>query len=133
MTAHCSLLTAHYLPDQIVLVRLGDADVDEVAGAWHEAFGRVVNEDAAVDVGRLRLGATLPEQVGLLRGAFKEDAHGLARARAVAPPGNLTLLPHQEVAAARGHFGINFVGQVEGGRALLVRVGEDADAVELDV
>ncbi len=85
-----SLVTCHsplylnYLTDEVVLLRFGYKDVDEIAGLGRAAFGRVVDEDAAVYLGRLRLHAPLPEQVSLFGRALEQHAHDLSDSRAVA-------------------------------------------------
>src|SRR5919112_6221988 len=89
--------------DEVVLQRLRELDVDELAGLGRETFGRVVDEDAAVDVGRLRLHAALPEQVGLFRRALEEHAHDFADARPVLLQRDARLRAHQlRAALARG-------------------------------
>src|SRR5215211_555524 len=123
----------NYPADEVVLLCLSNLDVDKLSGLGREAFGRVVDEDAAVDVGRLRLHATLPEQVGLFRHALEEHADDTADARAVLLQRDARLRAHQFGAALACDLRVNLAGKVEGRRALLVRVGEDADAVELDV
>src|ERR1051326_1964756 len=81
-------------------------------------------------LGRLRPHSSLPEQVRFFGSALEQHAYGLADARAVLPERDARLLFHQTCAATLRHTGVNLAGQVEGGRALFVRVGEDADAVD---
>src|SRR5215207_7995898 len=110
----------NYPADEVVLLCLSNLDVDKLSGLGREAFGRVVDEDAAVDVGRLRLHATLPEQVGLFRSALEEHAHGVAHARAILLQGDARLRAHQLRAALARGLRVHLVGKAEGRRALLV-------------
>src|ERR1043165_4039384 len=130
---YCLLLTAHYSSDQVVLLRFGDFDVDEIPRLRTTAFGRVVDEHAAVYVGRLGLRAPLPEKVCLTGRALEEHAHRLTDARRVLPLRDARLRFHQARTPLTRPLRVNFVRQVESGRALLVRVREDTDAVEPDV
>src|SRR5205085_4465326 len=134
---NCSLLTAHcslnYVSDQIVIMRVGDTDIDEIAELWNETFGRIVDEHAAVYVGRLSFEPALPEQVRLFRGAFKEHAHRRADASAITSARDARLFFHQRRAPTFSDARLNFVRQLISGRAFFVRIGEDADAIKLDV
>ena len=52
--------------DQVVVVRLGDAAAIELAFFWRLAIGIVVDEDFAVDFGRVHRGASLEQEIGFV-------------------------------------------------------------------
>jgi hypothetical protein len=115
----------------VVVVGLGDDGSVEGSGDEGLVGAEVVDEDLAVDFGGVEGGAALPEEVGLFGLAFYEEVD------LAVDPGGLgfgadLLLEFHELAATGfdGAFGDLELGcQVEGGCALFVGVGEDAEPV----
>ena len=66
------------LPDQIILMRLGDLDVVDRTDLGVEVFGHVVDEDVAVDFLGLAFEAALEEEIGFLRQSLEQNSVDVA-------------------------------------------------------
>ena len=116
--------------DQIVVPRADDLDLGKIAGAESRrvAFGQV---DRGVDVGRLgrQPGLAAPAR-GRPTGRRPRSRDPLADPAALPPADQPLLQPHHAAAARRFDPRRHVVVERVGRRALLVRIGEDADMVE---
>src|SRR5262245_40785371 len=118
--------SARLLADELVAVHLGDAHVGEAAGLKRA----VAEQHDAVDLGGLAGEPALERKRGV--GPRPIDEHGLARAeqRLLAGPRQPVLRLLHEPGPLGHHLVGHGVRHVGGRRALLARVGEDAEAVE---
>ncbi len=103
----------------------------ETAGGRRVVLSEIVDEDLAIDLRRVGRSAGLPEQLGFFAGPFEHDFDLASDPLLAALAADALLQLHKLAAAAFDHFGRNFVCEMEGGRALLVGVGEDAEPVKL--
>src|SRR5258705_475483 len=81
--------------DQIVIVRGGDFDVDEIARLRTEPFRHVVDEHLSVDFRRLRFESRLQQQLALFRNAFQQRPEVSTDQGAILSLRNACLLSHQ--------------------------------------
>src|SRR5688572_3624077 len=115
------------LADELVAVDLDDADAREVPGAEVAAAAQV---DDAVDLRRLAGGAALPVERGVLAGTIDQHVHRCPHLLARPLPGEGVLRLLDARRALGRHLGLDLPGVARRRRALLGRVGEDAEAVE---
>src|SRR5262245_33368123 len=117
------------LSDQFVAVHLDDGNVCE--SSWPKR--RIAQEDDAVDLGRLPGHASLEGKCGI--GSRSVDEDGLTRPeeRLLARPGQSILSLLHERGAFCHDGSRDLIGHRSRGRALLHRIGEDAEPIEGDV
>src|SRR5712691_3708644 len=87
----------------------------------------------AVDLGGLAGRAAFPREGGILAATIDEDVALGADERLVALPGDAILKLLHGGRALGGHLGIDLIGELDGRRAFLRRIREDAETVEADV
>jgi len=117
----------------VVVVGLGDEGF--VEGSGNEGFvgAEVVDEDFPVNFGGMEGGAALPEEFGFFRLAFDEEVDLSAYPCGFGLDADLLLEAHEFAAAGfDGALGKLEGGvELEGGGAVFVGVGEDAEPVDL--
>ena len=96
-------------PNEIVVVRLCDMDVDECSRSWHELARRVVYQYAAVYLRRLCLGSSLPEQIGFHRFSLKESPFDRTNACSISSPRDSCLLLHEAITPSFCYVRLNLV------------------------
>src|SRR5919106_1716140 len=118
------------LADELVAVDLDDAYAGEVARREVTPAPQV---HEAVDLGSLAGCAALPVEGAVLAGAVHQHVGLRADELGRALPGDGVLRLLQARGALGGDLGLHLAGELGRGRALLGRVGEDAQAVEADL
>src|SRR5687767_862451 len=118
---------------QIVLLRFGNQDAHHLARHRHKIFGSVVNEHTAVNVGRLSLHSSLPQEITLAGFTFEKHSYSVANLSFVSLARNPRLLFHQTRATLFGDPGIDFIGQIVSRRSFFVRIRKYTDTIKLNV
>lgn len=90
----------------VVVVALGDFAAVEGAGDQVFVGAEVVDENFAIDLWGVHLGAALPEETGFFAGAFDEDVHFLVEPHELTAGADGLLQLHEALAAGLdGAFG----------------------------
>src|SRR5687768_142119 len=114
---------------QIVVMSFGD--LAAVERTHHgRVVAKVVDEQFAIDLGRVHFGAAFPQQISLFRWPFEQHIELPAHQAAFLAPADGLLDLHQLAATALNLTRRDFVARRMGLRTLFVGITEDAQPVE---
>ena len=116
--------------DQIVIVRFGNADRRNCPGSG-VAFTEIVDVADAVDLGRLRWHAALPEQSVSCDGPSTSTGNSRPTSLLVLGARDLLLNRHQPALAVVDGAAVDLAVEMKACRGVFVGVAEDAQPVEL--